>query len=153
MNLKNYTSSVPAHNTISLIEAYLASCHVSGIAKKFTGGIPTDILFEISEGGRNYCVKLPANIQGVWDFLWTDYVAGLSNKQKPRKSKDDFKDQACRTAWKIQQDWIQVQMSLIKLKQATFRQVFLAYLFDGKETYYEYLQGNNFKALPEKSSQ
>jgi hypothetical protein len=66
--------------------------------------------------------------------------------------KEDFLEQAERTAWKIQQDWVQVQMSLIKLKQADMLQVFMAYVWDGEQTFYERLKGRGFKQLAEKSS-
>jgi hypothetical protein len=63
----------------------------------------------------------------------------------------DFAEQASRTAWKIVQDWIEVQMSMIQMKQADTLQVFLPYVYDGKRTFYQVLQQNNFRGLlPEK---
>jgi hypothetical protein len=41
---------------------------------------------------------------------------------------------------------------MIKLKQAEFLQVFMAYIWDGQQTYYEFIKGNKFKALPESTS-
>lgn len=65
--------------------------------------------------------------------------------------KKSFYEQAVRTAWRIQQDWVEVQMSLIKLGQADFREVFMAFIWDGetKQTFFETMRGNNFKQLPE----
>lgn len=148
MNLKNYTSSVPANTTISYIETYLAECGVEGIAKEFDKGQPVAVSFYVTVEGRKFTIRLPANVDAVQEYLWRDYVA--SHKQ-PRKNvtKDSFREQAARTAWKIQQDWVMVQMSLIKLKQADFIQVFLAYLWTGEQTFYEQLRGNKFKSLPE----
>lgn len=149
MNLKNYSSNVPAHQTISYIEAYLAACEVSGITKQYEDKIPVAIFFhiEISDSGR-FTIRLPAKVSEVQDYLWKDYVSGIRN---PRKTRDDFSDQAPRTAWKIQQDWVQVQMSLIKLKQVDFLEVFMGFLWDGKQTHYNRLKGNGFRALlPEK---
>lgn len=146
MNLKNYTSSVPAHTTISYIEAYLMDVGATGIMKRIEGGQVVAIVFEISdEEGKNRLVKLPANVNSVHEYLWNDYV---TTRSRPQKTKEDFLEQAGRTAWKIMQDWVQVQMSMIKLKQMSVLQVFLPMIFDGKQTYYEYLQGNKFKALP-----
>lgn len=149
MNLKNYTSSVPAHTTISYIEAYLAECGVTGIQKDFRGGKPVALYFQTSEKGKNFTVRLPAQVEEVHEFLWQDYVA---NAIRPRKEKSDFLEQATRTAWKIQQDWVQVQMSLVKLKQADVLQVFMAFVWDGEQTFYEQLRGSGFKQLPEQSS-
>ena len=81
--------------------------------------------------------------------LWNDYVAST---KRPRKTKEDFRDQSLRTAWKIQQDWVQVQMSLIKLKQADFREVFMAFLWDGKQSYFQMVEDNKFKQLPQTTS-
>jgi hypothetical protein len=149
VNLKNYTSGIPAHTTISYIEAYLADCGVSGIAKEFNANKqPSALYFNIDLGDKKYTIRLPANIEQVQEALWHDYC---SSTRRPRKTKEDFGEQASRTAWKIQQDWVQVQMSLVKLKQADFRQVFLAYIWDGSKTYYEFLRGQGFKSLPERT--
>lgn len=148
MNLKNYTSSTPANTTISYIETYLADCGVCGVSKEFDKGQPVAMQFHIDMAGKHFCVRLPANVDGVQDFLWRDYV---NSRVRPKKTKDDFREQAARTAWKIQQDWVQVQMSLIKLKQADFIQVFMAFLWDGKQSYYDTIKNKNFLALPEKT--
>jgi hypothetical protein len=147
MNLKNYTSSIDAMRTISYIETYLMNCgQVSGIAKEIKDGVVAAIVFEAADDkGQKRLIKLPANTEAVHEFLWRDYC---SSAIRPRKTKEDFKEQASRCAWKIMQDWVQVQMSLIKLKQADLLQVFLPYIWDGQQTYYEYLKGSHFKALP-----
>lgn len=150
MNLKNYTSSVPAATTISYIESYLATAGVTGISKQYDNGKPVAIFFHIELPHNRYTVRLPARITDVQDFLWNEYVAGT---RRPRKTRDDFYEQAERTAWKIQQDWVQVQISLIKLKQADFLEVFMGFLWDGKQSYYQALEKGQFKALPEGKKQ
>lgn len=144
--LKNYTSTTPAMQTLSFIEAYLSSCPgVSGIAKEIKGGQVHALFFRIEVTGRTHTVRLPAKVDEVQEVLWKDYCCAT---RRPRKTKEDFREQAIRTAWKIQQDWVQVQMSLIKLKQVEFLQVFLAFIWDGNQTYYDFIKGGNFKALP-----
>lgn len=146
MNLKNYTSSVPAHQTISYIEAYLASAGVSGISKQYENGQPAAIFFHIELPPQRFTVRLPARIAEVQDYLWNEYC---SCTRRPRKEKADFLEQATRTAWKIQQDWVQVQISLIKLKQAEFLEVFMGFLWDGKKSYFQRVEAGQFKQLPE----
>jgi hypothetical protein len=151
VNLKNYTSSIPVHRTISYIEAYLAECGVVGITKEYADKTPVAIFFHIDLGtaGR-FTIRLPARVVEVQEYLWRDYVTG---KSRPQKTKEDFADQAARTAWKIQQDWVQVQMSLIKLRQVEFLEVFMGFLWDGKQSYYNKLKTRSFRALlPEKAS-
>lgn len=147
MNLKNYTSNVPANTTISYMETYLAECGVSGITKEFKAGIPVALFFHVQVGSKMFTIRLPAKVDEVHEFLWREYLTGAI---RPRKTKEDFLDQASRTAWKIQQDWVQVQMSLIKLKQVDFIQVFMGFVWDGEQTYYDRLKGGGFKQLPEK---
>jgi hypothetical protein len=149
MNLKNYTSNVPANTTISYIESYLAECGVEGITKQFAAGVPVAVAFHVKLAEKTFTIRLPAKVTEVWEYLWRDYV---NTHTRPQKCKDDFKEQAARTAWKIQQDWVMVQMSLIKLKQADFLQVFMAYVWDGEQTYYERLKGGGFKQLPESTT-
>lgn len=148
MNLKNYTSSKPAHRTISYIEAYLADCGVSGVIKEYEDKVPVSLMFNIKLGNQSFTIKLPARVAEVHEYIWRDYVTG--KKRRLQKTKADFLEQATRTAWKIQQDWVQVQMSLIKLKQVDFLEVFMGFLWDGKRSFYQELKGGGFKALPER---
>ena len=149
MNLKNYTSNTPAIQTIGFIEQYLAAAGVNGVTKKFENGIPMALFFHIEIPPNRFTICLPARISEVHDYLWNQYV---TNRRQPRLKKQDFLDQAARTAWKIQQDWVQVQMSLIKLKQADFLQVFMGFLWDGKQSYYQSITDNKFKQLPQSTS-
>jgi hypothetical protein len=148
MNLKNYTSSTPTHQTIAYIEAYLAECGVSGVTKQYEDKQPAALFFTVEVGENRFTIRLPARVAEVHDYLWRSYCSGVS---KPRKVKADFHEQAARTAWKIQQDWVQVQMSLIKLKQVEFLEVFMGFLWDGKQSYYQSLKGGGFKELPERT--
>lgn len=149
MQLKNYTSSIPVGTTLSYLEAYLSDCPgVEAIAKEIKSGVVTSLMFQVNTPDGKHTVRLPARVAEVQEYMWKDYC--LSTR-RPRKTKEDFAEQAARTAWKIQQDWVQVQMSLIKLKQAEVLQVFLGYIWDGGQTYYEFLKDKKFKALPERT--
>lgn len=144
MNLKNYTSTVNAITTISYIETYLADCGVTGISKEFKEGMPVALYFRTTEQGKIFTVRLPSHVPEVLEYLWADY---LRSAKRPRKCKEDFKEQAMRVAWKIQQDWVQVQMSLVKLKQAAVMQVFMAFIWDGEKTFFEQLKSGGFKQI------
>ena len=72
--------------------------------------------------------------------------------QGKQKKKADFAEQAERTAWKLVQDWVEVQMSMVQLKQADVREVFLAYIWNGRQTFFQNLEQTGFRALlPEKT--
>lgn len=163
MFLKNYTSEVPVSQTIYRIEQVLIKCGVSGIMKEYTGtnGEIAAITFQIEAPASKITIRLPADKEKALDALWLDYVDGdkLNAKgdavdhygSRKKKRRVDFAEQSARTAWKIVQDWIEVQMSMIQMRQADTLQVFLPYVFDGKRTYYQALQESNFRGLlPEK---
>lgn len=118
----------------------------TALSKKFLNGQVVALVFEIAdEDNRLRVVKLPANVANVHDYLWNDYI---TSRSRPQKEKNDFAEQAANTAWKLVQDWIQVQVSMIKLKQMSVLEVFMPYLWDGSQTFYEALKENKFKALP-----
>lgn len=158
--LKNYTSEVPVHQTIFNIEKVLIQCGVSGIMKEYcpaTVGEIRAINFQIETANGKLTVRLPADPQKCHDALWLDYVNGdklntqgdavVSWSSRKKKTKADFKEQAAMTAWKIIQDWVEVQMSMIALKQADTLQVFLPYIDVGGRPFYQALSESNFKGL------
>jgi hypothetical protein len=164
MFLKNYTSDVPVSQTIDRIEKVLIKCGVNGIMKEYGDkGQVTALTFQIVLGdAKPWTIRMPANVQKAWDALWLNYADGdkltpdgmkLQWGSRKRMQKADFRDQAERTAWRIVQDWIEVQMSMVQMQQADFREVFLPYLWDGKRTYYHSLQESGFAGLlPEKTA-
>jgi hypothetical protein len=167
MFLKNYTSDVPVSQTIHSIEDVLIKCGVSGIMKEYgsTAGDIKAITFQIKLDGINaVTVRLPVNVQRAQDALFQNYAKGEKLTPDGRKIEDhrtlkkkkwsEFRDQAERTAWRITFDWVQVQMSMIEMKQADFREVFLPYVWDGRTTFYQRVHDGGFRALiPEKASE
>lgn len=161
MFLKNYTSDVPVPTTIMRIESILIKCGVKGIEKQYedkTGRVLA-LTFTIDVGdNRPLRVNLPVREEQVLEALWQEYVDGDpltpdgQNVQcypnVKRKSRESFREQAQRTAWKLMQDWIEVQMSLILMKQADVREVFLSYiLVNQKQTVFEVFQESGMKML------
>jgi hypothetical protein len=153
MKLKDYTSQVPVQATVARIEMALASSGVTGIQKEYDGfGSLAAICFSVAvedqrPGGgplRSVTVRLPVNVKAVEKVLTAEI-------KRPRKGTAlRVKDQAQRTAWKLMQDWVEVQLSLIKMQQAEWLQVFLPYLYDTRthQDFFAQLKASNFKALP-----
>ena len=154
-NLKNYTSSVPVETTIMRIEQYLiATGLVTGIGKEYKGKMVLSLVFQINyeKDKLPMTVKLSANVEQCLEFFWNDYLKGLVNRT--RKTKEDFREQASRTAWKLQEDWIRVETSLILLHQRTVMQSFMSYVWDGERTFYQRIKDSGFKQLgPAKPSE
>jgi hypothetical protein len=147
MNLKNYTSSVPVETTISRIEQYLIGTGlVTGIGKEYKDGIVQSIGFQIEydAGKLPLTVKLSAKVNECCDFFWLDHC---QTARRNRRTRDDFLEQAARTAWRLQEDDVRVQTSLIMLKQRTVVEAFMASIWDGKRTLYQCFEKSGFKQL------
>lgn len=143
MNLKNYTSGVPVEKTVSRIEQVLAKAGASGISKEFSGsGDIESMTFRIEMGHGQVAIRLPANSSQVYDAM-------KKSIKRPRSgTMVKLQDQARRTSWKLMQDWVEVQCSLIAMKQADVMQVFLPYVWDGEKTFYQFIRDGNYKMLP-----
>lgn len=140
MNLKNYTSSVPAERTIARIETLLAEAGASDIGKNYRDGKLLAICFriQIEESGRHVTIRLPANVDTVYEMLKKEV-------RRPRPGTlENLRVQAARTAWKLMQDWVEVQMSLIRLQQAELLQVFMPYIWDGERSFYTAIKERKF---------
>lgn len=168
MFLKNYTSNVPVSETVHNIEKVLIKCGVSGIAKEYAAapaGKIAAITFKIQPDPAlpAIVIRLPVDEEAALQALWLNYADGdrlskdgnsIEYNARKRKKKSEFKQQAERTAWKIVQDWVEIQLSMIQMKQADFLQVFLPYVWNGKQTYYAAIKENGgVRALLPESTQ
>ncbi len=143
MNLKNYTSTVPAERTVTRIEEFLVAAGAVGIMKDYKAGKIQALCFRLDlPSGKPMAVRLPANEDAVFQFMRHQRKRFLSRADEER-----LHDQARRTAWRLMQDWVEVQVSLIRMQQADPAQVFLAYAWDGNRTFYEALRDGGFKML------
>lgn len=151
MNIKNYTSGIAVESTIARIEAKLAAAGASGIMKLYGPDKRVSALvFSIELNGRPHPlqIKVPANANACYEAMWKQHCQTHSRQLETAKVR--IRDQAVRTAWKLVQDWIEVQISMILMKQAEFIEVFLPYVWDGKQTYFESMRAGGFKQLPER---
>lgn len=140
--IKNYTSAIPASSSIERIEKQLIKMGAKNINKEYENGALVGIKFLIDIEGNTVAFELPANVKAVFDVLWLDI-------KRPRpETERNLKEQAVRTAWKIIDDWVQVQAAMIALKQAEMMQVFLPYaVLPSGQSVYHSLRTNNFKML------
>jgi hypothetical protein len=144
--MKNYTSQANPGVTAARIELILAKFGANRIQKEYKCGEIDAMVFELSiSPERTVAVRLPANVNGVERFLSENV------RQYRNWSTDRLRAQAQRTAWKIQQEWVEIQLSMIEMHQLDPLQVFLPYVWDGQRTYYAALKDGGFKMLPEKA--
>lgn len=151
MNIKNHTSGVPSDRSVNLIEHRLIGAGATHIAKIYDGEPKRlkGITFQIPLNGVPLLFKLPAKTESVFKVLWAEVRRPQPNTKK------NIEDQAERTAWKILADWVDIQISMIKLDQAEFIEVFLPYSYDPRkdQTLFEKFKENNFKQLTVGSSE
>jgi len=147
INLKNYTSTVPAVTSMGRIQKALVEAGATDISMKYdtTTKTCTAITFRmIIAGQMPMFFQLPAKIEPCFKVLWAEV-------KRPRpETKQAIQEQAERTAWKIISDWVDIQLSMILLEQAEPLQVFLPYAYNPAkdQTFYEQLKEGGFKALP-----
>lgn len=116
MAIKNYTTTIDIHKSLSEIQCALASHGARKIMVDYDDdGQPIGITFGVTtpDGPRLFC--LPANVDGV---------RAVFSRQKVRPQDG----QAERTAWRNIRDWIMAQMAIIEAGQVDMAEVFFPYL-------------------------
>jgi len=144
MNLKNYTSSVSVVSSINKIEHRLVSAGATHIAKVYDDDKNVKgITFQIPVNDKPLLFKLPASSESVFNVLWKEV-------RRPRPdTRKNIQQQADRTAWKLLSDWVDIQISFIRMEQVEFLEVFLSYCWDPvtDKTYFDKIRENKFQAL------
>lgn len=143
-SLKNYTSSVPAIRSISMIEELLINAGATNINKTIGDDKEIDgITFEIPVNNVPINFRLPSKVDLV-------YVRMKKEIRRPTpKALENCKAQAKRTAWKILYDWVQIQVSMIMINQVELMEVFLPYAYDrlNNETFFERVKKGGYNSL------
>jgi hypothetical protein len=143
--IKNYTSTVPASRSVSNIERRLVAFGATNIIKSYDQNKTlSEICFVANVQGRDVPFKLPAKVDAVYKIL-------MRSVRRPRPgSEERIREQAERSAWKILNDSVDIDLSMIEIGNAEFMEKFMAYAvinMDTRETLYDRLKGTGFKML------
>ncbi|MFT3704687.1 MAG: hypothetical protein QM802_20145 [Agriterribacter sp.] len=141
MNIKNYTTEVPAVRSIAAIEQLLVGFGSTNIMKEYgPAGRVAAISFMVEMDGMKLPFQLPVKVQDCYVWL---------KKRKAKTNDKTLLEQAERIAWKQMHELIHIQLSHIELNQAEKLELFLPYLYDvsKRETYYQKVKSGGFKAL------
>lgn len=143
MNVKNYTSTVPAMNSAAAIEALLIEAGASSISKWYEEKQPIGFLFQLPVNGTSLTFRLPAQAAAVTNLM-------LAKKPKANaQQRGAIRAQAYRTAWRTLHEWVQIQVTMILIQQVEPMQVFLPYVYNetSGSTFYDHLKAGGFKQL------
>lgn len=139
MPIKNYTTKIPAAQTVGEIQGILAS---HGARK---------MMMDYAENGRveavSFAIETPVGMKG---FTLPARVSAVAATLAKQKVKCDY-ETAERVAWRIVKDWVDAQMAFLESEQASMDELFLPYMCDGHgNTLYQVFANN---LLPEIAAQ
>jgi hypothetical protein len=149
--IKNFSTIISPEKTIMEIEKMLSEYGATKIMKEYDDkGRPIFLAFAIQTKRGEVPIKLPAKISQVLMMFDKEVSKGLL----PNKYSGD-KEQAFRVGWRIIKDWIDAQLTLIRLELVKPEEIFLPYIWDNQnqETLYEKLERNGFQAIGYTQSQ
>ena len=133
MPIKNYTTKVPAIQTVSEIQGILATHGAKKIMMDYgDDGKVEALTFALNLCGTLQGFRLVARPEGVIRVL-----------QKERIKCGD--DQAERIAWRNIKDWVSAQIALVEAEQASMEELFLPNLLSSNDqTLFEEIQKHQF---------
>lgn len=132
MAIKNYSTTIPAAQTVGEIQGILAAHGAKSVMMNYDERRePCAVMFVAETPLGDRLFKLPANIEAFQAVL-----------QRQRVKCD--REQATKVAWRNVKDWIVAQMALLETAMVTFNEIFLPYMADktGTTVYQLYAGGN-----------
>lgn len=130
MPIKNYSTTVPAAQSVDEIVGALAAHGATRIQQDYDAGKPVSIAFVIDTPAGLRAFRLPSS---------ADRVKAVMSRQKVKT--DDA--QAERVAWRILRDWVMAQMAILETEMVAIDQIMLPYMVDDNgRTVYELYQSS-----------
>jgi len=131
MPIKNYTTKIPATQTVGEIQGILAAHGARQIMIDYADGGRVDaIAFAIDTPMGRRGFRLPGRVEPVMRTL-----------EKQRVKTD--RDHAERVAWRIVKDWVDAQMAILESEQVSMDEIFLPYMVNETgQTLYQMVQSN-----------
>lgn len=142
--IKNRTSQVVPTKTAARIEEMLSLAGASNVSKHYDGGDLKGIDFVIPTEFGILSFRLPVNTEAAIKVL---YDRKTRNGAISHKQRNALEEQAKRTAWKMAQDWLEIQLSMVVMQQAELVQVLLPYVVKGNQTLFDTMKSGGYRAL------
>lgn len=152
-NIKNYTSSVPANQSISKMERLLIEAGARNILKNY-GDDNTCIGLAFDLPYKDPHSQLPVILQFKFTVdVNSVFQAILKNQSRSRSLSDsgrqNLMSQAERTAWKLELDALEINLSRIAIQTAKLPQILLGYMYNysTNKTLYDMVSEGGFKMI------
>lgn len=141
MPLLNYTTKVPAYQSIAEISKMLAKAGARQIMHQYDDeGAITGLAFSIVVDGQQLGFRLPTDWQPIQPLMQE-----LRRKNTKIGTFVVEREHCINVAWRVTKDWVEAQLAIIEIKMVKPEQVFLPYMVqqNGK-TLYENAVGSRF---------
>ena len=143
----NYTTKIPAHQTMAECQSLLAAAGAGSVAVHFEDGQPAGLSFTLKTPHGTRAFTLPVDVSAMHAVL---RKADFSSLHATRAALAQYasREHAVRVAWRVAKDWLEANLALIAAKMATLETVMLPYLMvDDERTLWEAYQDNERAAL------
>jgi len=130
----NYTTKIPAHQSIAEISRMLARAGAKAIMHEYDDeGYVISLTFSMELEGQRLGFRLPADwrpIQTIMEDM------RRSNTKLERRITE--RQHCIDVAWRVIKDWVEAQLALLETRMVTTQQLFLPYaVTKSGETLYE----------------
>lgn len=133
----NYTTKVPAHQSIAEIGQILAKGGAKAVMHEYDdAGSIKALNFSMVFNGREIGFRLPASVEAINQIIIDMQKADSRHVSKAYISRDH----AVNVTWRVIKDWIEAQVAMIEANQVKIEQVFLPYAVTANgQTLYEHI--------------
>lgn len=133
---------MPVQKSIERISSRLAEAGAVQIRSYNTNGKPLGVIFQMRRQNIPMEFKLPVKAERVFDNMIKE-----RKKQPAKNALVKVETQSERTAWKLLNDWIDIQTSIAQLDQMEPAEIFLPFVQENPQSFSsvdEFFTSNDF---------
>lgn len=124
----NYTTAIPARQTIAECQGLLAEAGAASVAVHFEDALPSGLSFSLRtpHGPRNF--TLPVNVDGCQAVITKMLRTNPPHLSRSQLNKLGSRQHAADVAWRVIRDWLEAVLAIIAAGQAPVDEIMLPYL-------------------------